>query len=96
MAISVTGAVREPNVRVHLLRTNGELPLSELLMRALCLEALAIHQTCIMSVFCLHVCQPFPMCELIRKSGQWNPGSRVMAQGVNAVVSEVPMPQFNR
>ena len=31
------------------------------------------------------------MCELIRKSGQWNLvlGSRVMAQGVNAVMSEV-------
>ena len=36
------------------------------------------------------------MSELIRKSGQWNLvlGSRVMAQGVNAVVSEVPMPLF--
>ena len=47
------------------------------------------------SVSVLFVCQPFPMCELIRKSGQWNPGSRMMVQGVNAVVSEVPMPQFN-
>ena len=38
------------------------------------------------------------MCELIRKSGQLamelSFSSRVMAQGVNAVVSEVPMPQF--
>ena len=77
MAISVTGAVREPNV-VQLIRslTSRLLikmdPLSELLMRALCFpEDLAIHPTCILSVV-LFVWQPLPMCELIRKSGQWN------------------------
>ena len=35
-------------------------------------------------------------CELIRKSRQWKLvlGSRVMAHGMNAVMSEVPMPLF--
>ena len=36
------------------------------------------------------------MYELIRKSGHgtYSFSSRVMVQGVNAVMSEVPMPQF--
>ena len=72
-------------------------PFKKLLTRVLCLETLAIHLTCIVSVFLL-VWQPLPMCELIRKSGQLamelSFSSRVMAQGVNAVVSEVPKPQF--
>ena len=38
----------------------------------------------------MFVWQPLPMYKLIRKSGQF----RVMVQGVNAVKSEVPMPQF--
>jgi len=75
------------------LLSNDGLPLLELLTRALplCLEYLAIHPTCVVSVF---LCgNPLPVCELIRKSGQWF-SSRVMAQGVNAVMSEVHMPQF--
>ena len=77
VAISVTGAVREPNV-VQLIRSGWHLvcwlPLFQSFWREHCAWKISNSSNLcsgIVSVV-LFVWQPLPMCKLIRKSGQWN------------------------
>ena len=71
-------------------------PLSELLTRALCLEDIAFHPTCTVSgLICL--CGNPSLCVTWSgrvANGTYSFSSRVMVLGVNAIGSEVPMPQF--